>query len=126
MKNMYDGTVILDENGEAVVTFPLYVESLNEYFRYQLTAIGAASPNLHIMEEICDGCFKIAGGNPNSKVSWQVTGIRKDPCARKHPVQVEQEKPSHERGKYLHAEEYELSETMGIEYEMKMSLRRNY
>lgn len=104
MKNIYDGVVKLDRKGEAVVELPKYFEALNKDFRYQLTAIGAAAPGLFIKEEINNNRFKIAGGNPGQKVSWQVTGIRHDAYAIKHPIVVEEEKgkgSGFERGSYL-------------------------
>lgn len=48
------------------------------------------------------------------KVSWQVTGIRKDPYAEKNRVQVEVEKNGDERGKYLYPTAYGAPESMGI------------
>lgn len=39
------------------------------------------------------------------KVSWQVTGIRKDPWANAHPTKVE-DKPNNERGYYVHPDLY--------------------
>jgi hypothetical protein len=99
MKNVYDGVVVLDNKGEAEIDLPDWFGALNKDFRYQLTAIGAPGPNLHIAEEISDATttnysnssssniknnnsrFKIAGGTSGMKVSWQVTGIRKDPWA---------------------------------------------
>ena len=50
--------------------------------------------------------FKIAGGTSAMKVSWQVTGIRKDPWANTHRVQVEENKPAKERGYYIHPDLY--------------------
>jgi hypothetical protein len=44
--------------------------------------------------------FKIAGGISGMKVSWQVTGIRKDPFANAHRIRVEEDKPAKERGYY--------------------------
>lgn len=102
MKNIYDGVAILGANGEATVGLPDWFDALNKDLRYQLTAIGAPGPNLCIAEEIANGCFKIAGGSPGAKVSWQVTGIRKDAWANMHRIQVEEEKPVAERGRYLH------------------------
>jgi hypothetical protein len=52
MKNVYDGMVILDNKGEAEIELPDWFCALNKDFRYQLTAIGAPGPNLHIAEEI--------------------------------------------------------------------------
>jgi hypothetical protein len=117
MMNIYNGNVVLDANGEAWVELPAYFEALNKDFRYQLTAIGAPGPNLYIAQEISGNRFKIAGGNPGMKVSWQVTGIRHDPFAEAHRIQVEVEKTGKERGKYIHPKEYGVSETLGIDYE---------
>lgn len=106
MKNIYDGTVTLDAQGEAWVELPNWFEALNKDFRYQLTAIGAPGPNLYIAEEIKSNKFKIAGGKPGMEVSWQVTGIRKDPYANDHRIQVEEQKPEAERGYYLYPQGY--------------------
>ena len=40
------------------------------------------------------------------KVSWQVTGIRKDPWANAHRVQVVENKTIKERGYYIHPDLY--------------------
>ena len=104
MKNIYDGVVVLDTNGEGVVELPTWFEPLNTEFRYQLTPIGTPGPTLYIAEEISNNRFKIAGGMPSMKVSWQVTGIRHDAWAKAHPMQVEEEKSAEERGHYLHPE----------------------
>ncbi|MCF6192440.1 MAG: hypothetical protein L3J76_04835 [Candidatus Hydrothermae bacterium] len=106
MKNIYDGVVTLDANGEAWVQLPDWFEALNKDFRYQLTPIGAAMPNLYIAQEIQNNRFKIAGGVPGMKVSWQVTGIRHDPYAEAHRLPVEEWKRPEERGYYLHPELY--------------------
>jgi hypothetical protein len=106
MKNIYDGVVSLDASGEAVVTLPNWFEALNGDFRYQLTSIGAPGPELYIAEEIKDNRFKIAGGKPGMKVSWLVTGIRHDPYAEKHRIQVEVDKAPADRGTYLQPDVY--------------------
>jgi hypothetical protein len=116
MKNVYDGVVSLDENGEALVNLPDWFEALNHDFRYQITAIGAPAPNLHIAKEISDHCFRIAGGKLEMKVSWQVTGIRRDPWAEAHPIGVEEKKPAEECGYYLHPEAHGHPEEKGIEW----------
>ena len=115
MMNVYNGNAALDENGEACVQLPEYFEALNRDFRYQLTAIGAPAPNLYIAEKISDNRFKIAGGKPSMEVSWQVTGVRHDPYAVAHRVQVEEEKNNEERGYYLNPMAYGLPEEKGIE-----------
>lgn len=103
MMNVYNGMVDLDGSGEATVRLPDYFEALNRDFRYQLTAIGAPGPNLHIRSEIADNRFVIGGGEPGSKVSWQVTGIRQDEYAKAHPIIVEEAKPAEQRGTRLFA-----------------------
>jgi trimeric autotransporter adhesin len=104
MMNIYNGDVTLDEKGEAAVQLPDWFESLNQDFRYQLTAVGAPGPNLYIAEKVHDNSFKIAGGQPGSEVSWQVTGIRHDAWANVHRIPVEIAKPAAERGSYIHPE----------------------
>ena len=115
MKNVYDGLVELNGHGEAVVEMPDWFEALNGEYRYQLTAVGAAGPSLHVAQELRGNCFKIAGGPPGLKVSWQVTGIRRDAFAAAHHMKVEEEKVGEERGKYLHPVEHGMPEWMGIE-----------
>jgi len=111
MMNIYNGNAVLDRRGRAIVTMPAYFQALNREFRYQLTAVGAPAPNLHIAREIQGNCFQIAGGKPGTKVSWQVTGIRHDPYAEAHRVRVEEEKPLAERGTYLHPDVYRQTST---------------
>jgi trimeric autotransporter adhesin len=102
MMNVYAGVVFCDAHGEASVEMPSYFESLNRTFRYQLTALGAAAPNLHVAEDIADGRFRIAGGPPGLRVSWQVTGVRQDAFAEANPIVVEPEKADADRGMFLH------------------------
>jgi trimeric autotransporter adhesin len=104
MMNIYNGVATLDEKGQATVALPDWFESLNQDYRYQLTAIGAPGPNLHIAAKVQNNSFKIGGGQPGMEVSWQVTGIRHDAWANAHRVQVEVEKPGVERGTYIHPE----------------------
>ncbi len=106
MKNVYDGVVTLDANGEATVTLPSWFEALNTDFRYLLTPIGAAAPNLHIAGEISNMSFKIAGGTAGMKICWQVTGIRQDVWARANRIPVEQDKSARTRGHYLYPKLY--------------------
>jgi hypothetical protein len=104
MMNIYNGVIVLDSIGEASVNLPGYFQALNSDFRYQLTAIGAPGPNLYVAQEISGNHFRIAGGKPGAKVSWQVTGVRQDAYAKAHRIQVEEEKPAQQRGHYLHPE----------------------
>jgi len=138
MKNVYDGVVVLDNKGKAEIELPDWFGALNKDFRYQLTAIGAPGPNLYIAEEISEATntkyssksrsssnknknnnntrFKIAGGTSGMKVSWQVTGIRKDPWANANRIEVEEDKPAKERGYYLHPDLYSQPEEKGISH----------
>jgi hypothetical protein len=139
MKNVYDGVVVLDRKGKAEIELPDWFGALNQDFRYQLTAIGAPGPNLYIAEEITEATtntkyssksssnknknknnnnsrFKVAGGASGMKVSWQVTGIRRDPWANANRIQVEEDKPDKERGYYLHPDLYGQPEENGISH----------
>ena len=102
MKNIYDGVATLDARGEAWVELPAYFEALNRDFRYQLTALGRAAPALYVADEIAGNRFRIAGGAPGQRVSWQVTGTRHDAFANANRIPVEVVKSAVERGKYLH------------------------
>jgi hypothetical protein len=113
-KNIYDGVAVLNRRGEAMIGLPAWFEPLNRDFRYQLTPIGAPTPNLHIAEPIKKGRFKIAGGLPKMRVSWQVTGARQDAWARANPTVVEPRKRAGERGTYLHPELHGKSETQAV------------
>jgi hypothetical protein len=113
MKNVYDGIATLDERGEAVVELPNYLDAVNKDFRYQLTCVGGFAP-VYVAEEISGNRFKIAGGEPGIKVSWLVTGIRKDPVAELNRIQVEVDKEPADLGRYLSPEAYGLGEEYGI------------
>ena len=104
MMNIYNGVVMLDETGEATVALPDWFQALNKDYRYSLTAIGAPAPYLHIGEEVNNNHFRIAGGTPGMRVSWQVTGIRQDAYAKANRIQVEVNKVERERGTFLHPE----------------------
>ena len=124
MKNMYDGTATLDARGEAVVELPVWFEALNRDFRYQLTAIGAASPNLHVAKAISKGRFSIAGGASGGPVCWQVTGTRQDAAALAHPLKVEEEKAPHERGSFQHPAAQRAADDKGAEHRMRSRIRQ--
>lgn len=101
MMNVYNGNVLLDQKGESIVELPAYFGALNRDFRYQLTCIGGHAP-VYIAQEIVGNRFKIAGGTPGLKVSWQVTGIRQDRYAQQNRIVVEENKPTKFVGSYLH------------------------
>ena len=116
MMNVYNGMIMLDASGEATVELPDWFGALNRDFRYLLTPVGAPAPTLYIAEEVSDNHFKIAGGSPRMKVSWQVTGIRQDAWANAHRIPVEQQKAADERGYYLHPELFGQPAQKGVQW----------
>lgn len=111
MKNIYDGVVTTDAAGAATITLPEWFGALNRDFRYQLTIIDER-PDLpdtvtaRVVRKIRDGdnTFTIRTSVPGVEVSWQVTGIRRDAFAEANRIPLEQDKPPHARGTYLHPE----------------------
>ncbi len=120
MMNVYNGNIILDENGAATVELPDYFQALNQDFRYQLTPIGGFAP-LYIAQEIADNRFQIAGGAAGLKVSWQVTGIRHDAYAEAHRIVVEEDKSPSERGTYLSPEAFGQPASRGVNYALEQA-----
>ncbi len=113
MMNVYNGNVVLGDDGAAVVELPEWFEALNRDFRYQLTCIGGFAP-VYVAEPIVDNRFVIAGGRPGLEVSWQVTGVRQDAWAEHNRIPVEHPKSGAERGRYLHPEVHDQPEELGI------------
>lgn len=113
MMNIYNGNIVTDARGYAVVELPAYFDALNIEFRYQLTVIGEFAQAI-IKEEISGNQFTIQTDIPNVKVSWQVTGIRNDAWAQENRIEVEVDKPAHEKGLYLHPELFGKSADMGM------------
>jgi len=118
MKNIYDGIATLDGSGQVSITLPEWFEALNgttaqDSFRYQLTCIGGHAP-VYIADEIRGNRFRIAGGMPGMRVSWQVTGIRHDAYAHANRIPVEEEKPAQDQGKYLNPEAHGVSADKGM------------
>jgi hypothetical protein len=101
-KNIYDGVVRLDENGEATVALPGWLCALNDSFRYQLTCIGAHAP-VYIKEQVSTSnqFLIIAGGVNGLIVSWQLTGTLKDQFVQDNPLTVEANKCEEDLGKYI-------------------------
>ncbi|MGO9650406.1 MAG: hypothetical protein ACLPOO_20430 [Terriglobales bacterium] len=103
MMDVYNGNVVTNKRGVAVVVLPDYFEALNRDFRYQLTVIGQFAQAM-VAKEIRNGRFMIRTSKPGVKISWQVTGIRQDAYANAHRIQVEEGKAPPEQGRYLHPE----------------------
>ncbi len=104
--NLYRGTATLDESGSSWVTLPDYFHAINIDFSYQLTAVGAPMPDLHIGAPVSDGKFLVSGGAPGKQVCWEVTARRNDPWVRDNGFQTERPKPEDERGTYIYPKGY--------------------
>jgi hypothetical protein len=111
---VYRGTAVLDGSGSAVVALPAYFDDINRDPQYQLTAIGAPAPMLHIASEVENNEFVIAGGMPGMKVSWTVTATRNDRWMQEHPPVAERVKPAAAQGKYLNPELYGQPASKGM------------
>lgn len=103
MKNVYDGIVVTDGSGIAVVTLPDWFDRLNCDFRYQLTTIGQPA-QAWIGSKIANNKFMVRTDKGGVEVSWQITGIRQDAWANAHRIPTEVEKSEAEKGHYLHPE----------------------
>ena len=88
--NVSNGNVTTDANGEATANLSDDFESLHRDFRYQLTVIGQFAQAI-VSSEIKNNSFKIKTDKPNVRVSWQVTGIRKDEYLNVQPAKVSAE-----------------------------------
>ena len=99
--NIYNGNITTDKEGKATVVLPDYFEALNMEFRYQLTVMGTFARAI-IGEEISGNKFTVLTDKPHVKVSWQVTGIRKDVYAHENRILVESEKEAPARGTRLY------------------------
>ncbi len=113
MMNVYNGNITSNASGFAIVELPSYFETLNIDFRYQLTVIGEFAQAI-VKEEISGNRFTIMTDKPNVKVSWQVTGVRNDAWAQENRIEVEVNKPAHEKGLYLYPELFGKSADMGL------------
>ncbi len=119
--NFYSGNATLDAAGGAVVELPRYFARINADPRYQLTPIGSAMPGLHVAEEVSAALlaggtdtptsestptctFRIAGGTPGGRVSWEVKALRNDRWMQVYGAEVEVAKRDGERGTFLHPE----------------------
>ncbi len=118
MMNVYNGNVETGQDGFATVILPDWFQALNRDFRYQLTVIGGGDgwALARVFREVENNSFVIQTNLPHVRVSWQVTGIRKDRWAEAHRIPVEEDKPAEERGRYLHPELYGHGERDGVQY----------
>jgi hypothetical protein len=114
MMNVYNGNIVTDANGYVTVTLPGYFEALNKDYRYQLTVVGGTFAQAIVSKKVSGNQFQIRTSDPNTEVSWQVTGIRKDAYANAHRVQPEVEKEPKNKGKYLNPVELKKDPSLMI------------
>lgn len=119
MLNIYNGNVVTDESRSATVVLPEYFDALNTDFRYQLTVIGTFAQAI-VSEEVSGNVFSIMTDKPNIKVSWQVTGVRKDPYAKANRIEPEVTKEPENIGRYLNPEVYGKAESVRIGREVAL------
>jgi hypothetical protein len=124
MLNIYNGNIMTDAEGNAIVEMPDYFEALNMDFQYHLTVIGGFAKAM-VLKEIQNRKFEIKTNKPNIKVSWMVTGIRNDAFAQTNRIPTEVLKNKEDKGKFLHAEAFGKSEKLKIGYEESSLLKGN-
>ncbi len=115
-ENVYNGKVVTDANGDAVVTLPDYFGALNKNPLYQLTVVGKFAQAV-VSTEVKDNVFTIKTDKPGVTVCWQVTGERNDAYMKAHPYQAEEQKAEKDQGKYLDPQSYGLPEEIRIGYQ---------
>ncbi|MDF1695388.1 MAG: hypothetical protein P1U56_06135 [Saprospiraceae bacterium] len=101
MMNIYNGNIITDKEGEAIVDLPNYFNALNIDYRYQLTVIGSFAQAI-IWKKVENNQFVIKTDQPNVEVSWQVTGIRNDTFAKDNRIQNEVNKQGKDKGRLMY------------------------
>lgn len=117
--NMYRGNATFDSNGKAIIQLPTYFNAINKEFSYQLTAVGAAMPNLYIAEKINNNnYFIISGGLAGKEVSWSIYAQRNDKYVQEHPEKIidEIEKKDYQKGKYFDPTSWKQPKEKGIFY----------
>jgi trimeric autotransporter adhesin len=90
------------------------VPGVEPRLRYQLTIIGTRGWRARVVKEIAHDHFTIQTDVPRVKVSWQVTGIRHDPYANAHRIQVVVPKTGTDAGKYEYPQLYGQPASKGV------------
>ena len=76
---------------------------MHKDFRYQLTPLGETS-KLFVSRQLTGGRFTIQADRAGLDVSWQITGVRNDPAAKRFAVTSR--KTGGQRGRYVAPELY--------------------
>ena len=91
-----------------------------EALRQFRVIFGAVRQHFQAVEKVCGvsgaqiWAMAALHQKPGMKVSWQVTGVRKDAYAEAHRIQVEEDKPAEERGFFIFPELFGAPEEQGI------------
>ncbi len=117
------GNITTDAAGVARVSLPDYFELITGDFRYNLTVIGQFAQAI-VSEEVSSGSFTIKTDQPNVKVSWTVTGVRRDNYAKSQKLPNIVTKPKEQRGMYLHPAAFGLPLERGVEYLIQQDVER--
>jgi hypothetical protein len=96
----YSGNVRTGADGRATVRLPEYAETLAGDWRYQLTPIGRFGQAI-VEREVSGGSFVVRTEHGGTKVSWTVTGSRRDPQARHDAIDPVTAKRGSDKGRYL-------------------------
>ncbi len=99
--NVYAGRVFAGADGMAEVILPEWFELVNANYRYQLTALRAPAPDLHVAGEIESNRFLIGGAGDGQEISWEVRARRNDRTMRRLEAEPEIDKPAHMQGTFL-------------------------
>jgi hypothetical protein len=109
----YSGNVRTNGRGRATVRLPAYAALIGEDWRYGLTPIGRFGQAI-VAREVRRGAFVIRTEHPRTKVSWTVTGTRRDPYALNHPFVPSRPKRGADRGRYIHPAAYDKAASLAI------------
>ena len=104
MMNIYNGMVTLGARGSRLDHLARLFRGVKPRLPLSADVDWQAATQPYVAREISGNRFKISGGKPDGKVSWQVTGIRHDAYANAHRIPTEEMKPPEEQGRYLHPE----------------------
>ncbi len=109
-QNFYNGNVVTDANGYAVVTLPDYFAEINTNFKYTLTVVDESDSDTFVMakvvKKIKGNQFTIRTNYPSVEVSWRVDADRNDAWVRTMKPKDVLDKEGPERGTYQHPELY--------------------
>ena len=122
MMNVYNGNVTTDDAAATPRSSCRSGSRRSTATSATSSPCSAAAPGRasRVARRIEGNRFVIQTDVPATEVSWQVTGIRKDPFAERNRIPVEQEKPEAERGLYLHPEAWGRPPEEGVDFHERL------